>query len=154
MRSLTFLQRRRNACLAILGTAGLLAGAGCPGAGSQDPCPQEDFQASVNVAGTYRYFGTRPFLLIGTITFEQEGDLVRVTDTTYENSGDRRLMGQATLQGNRLNILLVPQNGDTDYLADVTFLFSEDGNEFCVEFSDTNGDAGELGTYRGTRISS
>jgi hypothetical protein len=80
--------------------------------------------------------------------------VVRITDTTYENSSDRRLEGEATLQGNRLDIQLVPQNGDTNYRADVLFLFSEDGNEFCVEFSDTNGDAGELGTYRGTRISS
>ncbi|HOB73395.1 MAG TPA: hypothetical protein PKG54_02615 [Phycisphaerae bacterium] len=136
----------------LIATLPLLAGSGCPA--QQEPCPEENSAAVVNVAGVYRYFGTRPFLLIGTITFEQEGDLVRVTDTTYENSNDRRLMGEAVLQGNRLEIQLVPQNGDTNYRADVLFLFSEDGNEFCVEFSDTNGDAGDLGTYRGTRLSS
>ncbi len=87
----------------------------------------------------------------GTITFAQEGDTVRVVNTTYDFGSDRALEGEAQLQGNTLLITLVPRNGDTDYRADVTFVFSGDGDEFCVSFSDTNGDAGELGSFVGVR---
>lgn len=107
----------------------------------------------INVAGTYRYAGDSIFLLRGTITFAQEGDLVRVTGTTYDNSGDRDLISQPTaLQGNRLDAVLTPKNGDPDYRAEVRFLFGDGGDTFCVEFSDTNGDAGPMGTYRGVRV--
>ena len=93
------------------------------------------------------------FLLRGTITFEQDGTRVRVTDTTYENAFDRALEGEGTLEGNRLLITLVPRNGETDYSAEVLFLFGDEGATFCVEFDDTNGDAGPMGTYRGERLS-
>jgi len=115
-------------------------------------CAPPDPAAVVSVAGVFRYEGDSPFLLRGTITFEQEGDAVRVTGVTYDNSADRPLVGEGTLAGNRLEIDLVPENGDPDYLARVTFLFGDGGATFCVEFSDTNGDAGPLGTYSGTRI--
>jgi hypothetical protein len=104
------------------------------------------------VAGTFRYQGSSfAFFLIGTITFEQSGDTVRVTQVTYDNSNDRPLVGEGTLHGNQLDILLVPENGDTDFEADVTFVFSADGSTFDVSFSDTNGDNGGLGSYQGTR---
>ncbi|GMU23325.1 MAG: hypothetical protein AMXMBFR13_34040 [Phycisphaerae bacterium] len=132
----------------------LIMGAGCPQPGPElpDTCAAQVAEADVNVAGIYRYGGDSPRLLTGTITFEQEGDVVRVLDTTYDLTADRRLEGTAVLRGNRLTIQLVPRNGDEDYTADVTFLFSDDGTEFCVEFSDTNGDAGPMGTYKGVRI--
>lgn len=132
----------------------LVIGAGCPQLGPElpDTCAAQEAGADVNVAGIYRYGGDSPRLLSGTITFEQEGEVVRVLDTTYDLTADRRLEGTAVLRGNRLTIQLVPRNGDTDYTADVTFLFSDGGDEFCVEFSDTNGDAGPMGTYKGVRI--
>jgi hypothetical protein len=133
---------RRVASISVL-----VAVAGCS-------CPPEDPAAQVNVGGVYSYGGDSFYLLRGTITFEQEGDVVRVTGVTYENSGDRDLVGEGVLQGNKLPIVLVPKNGDTDYRAEVTFLFSNDGESFCVEFADTNGDTGGMGTYRGTRIES
>ena len=78
--------------------------------------------------------------------------VVRVTDTTYENAFDRALEGEGTLESNRLAITLVPKNGETDYSAEVLFLFGEDGETFCVEFDDSNGDTGPMGTYRGRRV--
>jgi len=114
-------------------------------------CPGPDAGALVTVAGIYRYEGDSPFLLRGTITFEQDGDTVRVTRVTYENSADRPLVGEGTLHGNRLDIGLVPENGDPDYHAQVSFLFGADGATFCVEFADTNGDTGPMGTYTGRR---
>lgn len=116
-------------------------------------CVSSDPAAQVDVAGLFEYGGASRFLLKGTITFEQEGDLVRVTDTTYTNAFDRALEGEATLEGNRLLIELVPKNGDPDYTAEVLFLFGEGGQTFCVEFTDTNGDEGVMGTYSGRRIS-
>jgi hypothetical protein len=117
-----------------------------------DDCPAENPNATFDASGVYRYSGDTLFLLRGTITFEQQGNMVRVTDTTYDNSSDRRLRSNfLPLQGNKLVAQLVPQNGDTNYRADVTFLFSDDAQRFCVEFSDTNGDAGPLGTYTGFR---
>ncbi len=114
-------------------------------------CATRDGNATINVAGTYDYFGTDPFSITGTITFEQDGTTVRVIDTTYDFTNNRRLMGEGTLVGNNLEIALVPLNGQTDYRADVTFRFSNDGDTFCVEYSDTNDDAGTLGEFRGTR---
>ncbi len=145
---------KQNPWLSVM--AGLSASAGlallaCVNGpmGSSD-CPAEDPIAQVDVAGTWRYSGADIFKLRGTITFEQQGSQVRVTDTTYDNSGDRRLQSEFTpLQGNKLVIVLTPKNGDTDYRADVTFLFRPDGDRFCVEFSDTNGDSGPMGTYTG-----
>jgi hypothetical protein len=107
--------------------------------------------AIVDVTGTYTYRGASGFFLRGTITFVQSGMTVTCTGTTYANANDRELEGQATLVGNRLDIHLVPINGDPDYSADVTFLFSPDGNEFCCAFDDTNGDTGPMGSYVGER---
>ena len=77
---------------------------------------------------------------------------MRVTGTTYaNNANDRSLMGEADLAGNRLDIVLVPVNGDMDFEANVTFMFSEDSETFVASFSDTNGDMGPLGSYTGTR---
>lgn len=135
--------------LLTIGSAALL---GCPPANPGQTCPAEDPTAGVNVVGTYSYEGnplTAP--LVGTITFAQEGDFVTVTGTTYQPaSPDRDLTGTGTLQGNVLNITLVPKDG-TFYRATLKFVFSGDGNKFCVEFSDTNGDSGPLGSYRGQR---
>jgi len=141
--------------------AGLLAGCdsnsspdtGNSGSTPGNPvCASEDPAATIDVTGTYRFFGlSSPYLMRGTITFEQTGSTVRVTGMTYENSHDRTLEGEGTLAGNRLDILLVPTNGDTDYEADITFLFGDDGDTFCVSFSDTNLDTGPMGSYRGER---
>lgn len=107
--------------------------------------------AVVDVTGTYRYSGSTGYFLRGTITFVQTGTTVVCTGTTYDNASDRQLEGMATIVGNRLDITLVPVNGDLDYEADVTFLFSPDGSEFCCGFSDTNSDVGPLGSYLGVR---
>ncbi len=104
-----------------------------------------------NVTGTYRYSSSTGYFLEGTVTFEQTGTTVRCTRTTYDNANDRELMGEGTLVGNRLDIRLVPINGDLDFSADVTFLFSPDGNRWCCSFADTNGDTGPLGSYEGVR---
>jgi len=108
--------------------------------------------AGFDVTGSWAYQGTSPqFSLRGTIDFVQTGAVVAVTGTTYENADDRELVGQATLDGRRLEIELVPANGDDDYRANVTFSFSEDGESFDVAFADTNFDEGEMGSYRGSR---
>lgn len=107
--------------------------------------------ADVDVTGTYKYFSSTGYFLRGTITFEQTGKTVKCTGTTYDNSGDRQLKGEATIAGNRLDIALAPINGDTDYEATVTFLFSPNGELFCCGFDDTNGDVGPLGAYEGIR---
>jgi hypothetical protein len=119
-------------------------------------CPAHDTSASPEVAGTFRY-ESLVFGLSGEITFEQEGDLVRVTDTTYDQPDvaaiARSLEGEAMLDGNRLELSLVPKNGDTDYAADdVTLVFGPSGDDFCLlEFTDTNDDRGGEGSYTGTR---
>ncbi len=115
---------------------------------SSDPLP-----TPINVAGTFDFAGdTPPNTMQGTITFEQTGDQVKVAGTTYSNTSDRELMGgPATITGNTLLIQLIPINGDTNYTATVTLVFSDDGSEFCVEFNDTNGDLGGLGSYIGVR---
>lgn len=107
--------------------------------------------ALVDVTGTYRYTGSPGHFLRGTITFVQTGTTVFCTGTTYDNANDRELEGTATIVGNRLDITLVPKNGDLDYEADITFLFSPDGDEFCCGYSDTNNDTGPLGSYTGVR---
>lgn len=107
--------------------------------------------ATVDVTGTYDYSSSTGFFLRGTITFVQTGKTVRCTGTTYANSGDRELEGVGTLTGNKLEIALMPTNGDTDYQAMVTFLFSPDGEQFCCGFDDTNSDTGPLGSYEGVR---
>lgn len=104
--------------------------------------------------GVYRY-ASPVFTLRGTISFAPaEGAMVRVTDTTYDNAPrDRALTGTASLAGNRLDIALVPKNGDTDYTAQVAFVFSDEGRRFCVlGFSDTNGDTGGTGSFFGQRL--
>ena len=120
---------------------------------THDPgCPPESENVELNVQGTWRYAGRSIFLLRGSITFEQNGKLVRVTDTTYDNASDRALQSEFTpLQGNKLVLVLTPRNGDTDYTANVTILFTDDAQRFCCEFSDTNGDEGDMGTYTGFR---
>jgi hypothetical protein len=126
---------------------------------SDPPAPPEEAvwncdelpTAVVDVTGTYKYQGNNGFILRGTITFVQTGTTVVCTGTTYDNSHDRELEGEATIVGNRLDIVLVPKNGDTDYEASVTFLFSPDGSEFCCSFADTNDDTGPLGSFTGVR---
>ena len=122
------------------------------GCADQSLLPSENPGAMVDVNGAYDFFGSGPqFGLFGTITFQQTGNTVQVVSTTYANSNDRTLMGVAQLAGNRLDIELVPVNGDTDFAAQVTFLFTSDSEGFTVSFSDTNGDTGTLGSYQGTR---
>ena len=127
--------------------AGLLAG--CP----SDPAPPAPAVIGTpHVAGTFRYQGGAiGFFLRGSITFEQEDDTVRIVEVTYDNANDRPLVGEAVLDNNVLDVVLVPGNGDTDFEADCKFVFSADGSRFEVEFSDTNGDNGPLGSYVGTR---
>jgi hypothetical protein len=129
--------------------------AACGSSDGSTPAVQWDCEelpaAVVDVTGTYRYSSTTGYFLRGTITFVQTGTTVQCTGCTYDNANDRELEGVATIVGNRLDITLVPINGDLDYTADVTFLFSPDGNEFCCGFSDTNGDAGPMGSYTGVR---
>ncbi|MEE9296728.1 MAG: hypothetical protein V3W34_17430 [Phycisphaerae bacterium] len=115
-------------------------------------CTPQDETAAPDVSGVFRYAAAEGFSLSGTIVFAQQGDTVRVLDTTYDFGTDRALQGEAQLEGNTLDIQLFPRNGDTDYRADVIFVFSDDGNEFCVAFSDTNGDRGDLGSFVGVRI--
>lgn len=122
-----------------------------------EPCVEENRSTEINVSGVFRYSVGDPLdfsipMLSGTITFAQEGDTVRVVDTTYDFAPGRALEGKAELEGNKLVIQLVPKNGDTDYVADIIFLFGEDGSEFCVEFSDTNDDSGALGSFVGVRV--
>lgn len=115
-------------------------------------CEGTDSGAVVQVGGTYDYSGESAFSLKGTITFEQQDLLVRVIDTTYANSNDRALRSEfAPLDGNTLVLKLTPQNGDTNYEANVTFVFGAGGTSFCAEFSDTNGDTGALGSYTGVK---
>lgn len=107
---------------------------------------------TLDVSGTYQFVGEEvPNTMKGTITFEQAGDLVRVTGTKYENNPSRELKGEATIKGTRLEIVLVPINDDPTYEAEVLFIFSEDGNTFEVSFTDTNGDEGDMGSYTGVR---
>jgi hypothetical protein len=133
----------------------LLLLAGC-NSSNGDPLPaafncEEIATAVVDVTGTYRYTGSPGHFLRGTITFVQTGPAVACTGTTYENAADRELEGVGVMVGNRLEITLVPINGDLDYTADIVFLFSPDGDEFCCGYSDTNGDTGPLGSYTGVR---
>ncbi len=142
---------------------GMLMGAGCT-ARLPVACADSDANAPVpNVAGTFDYGGggTNGFLT-GQITFAQEGSTVTVTNVTYTVTINRRLTGQADLVGNQLDIeLFVDVDGDVVpdenpqpfFRADVTFVFSADGSEFCVGYSDTNGDSGEIGTFTGVRVS-
>ena len=108
--------------------------------------------STLDVSGTYQFVGEElPNTMKGTITFEQEGDLVRVTGTKYENNPSRELKGEATINGTRLEIVLGPINDDPTYEAEVLFIFSEDGDTFEVSFTDTNGDEGDMGSYTGVR---
>ena len=116
-------------------------------------------EAVINVAGVFRYSGDgsnagtgNGFSFSGTITFEQDGNRVRVSDTTYDVGVLRPVAGDfAELDGNVLDTVLTPINGDEDYVAAVRFIFSDDGNEFCVQFTDTNDDSGGLGSFVGSR---
>jgi len=134
-------------CAPLVLLAGLLAGC------SSDPAPPAAAVIGTpQVAGTFRYQGgASGFFLRGSITFEQEDDTVRVVEVTYDNSNDRQLVGEGELDLNVLDIVLVPENGDTNFEADCKFVFSADGSRFDVEFSDTNGDNGPLGSYFGAR---
>ena len=130
---------------------GLLGSMACTRTPERPECPPViDAGASVVVNGTYRY-ASPIFALRGTIDFAQQGELVQVTDTRYDNAPrDRSVVGTAALAGNRLDIRLVPKNGDTDYTANVSFVFTEGGRRFCVpQFSDTNGDTGGDGSFFG-----
>ena len=147
----------------LIGLAAVIAmsvGSGCKFfAASVESCARANPNTAVNVAGTFRYSGTGTnqdtgfeFLLSGTVTFEQTDNMVRVSDSTYDFPGNRPVSGEFTeLQGNRVVMQLTPINGDTDFRADVTFVFTDGGDRFSVAFSDTNGDAGELGSFVGRR---
>src|SRR5688572_7577888 len=142
-----------------LGKAGVWLGvwslAGCQSSTTPprlEPCAPADPDTSVAVDGIYDYHSP-VFGLSGTITFAQEDDRVSVLETTYQPGDDARsLVGEADLAGNRLDLTLVPANGDTDYTAEVSLIFEDGGQSFCLaEFSDTNDDVGGEGTYRGRR---
>jgi hypothetical protein len=114
-------------------------------------CSPIDDAARPQVAGVFRY-ESRLFSLSGSIVFEQDGDLVRVVDTTYDQADDRALEGAALLEGNLLDVELSPRNGDPDYGARVRLVFEQGGERFCLlDFTDTNGDVGREGTYTGAR---
>lgn len=115
--------------------------------------PDPIASAGLDVNGKYRYRGAEPFFFLnGTITLEQDGDVVRVTETTYDSGSNRPLVGQGRLIGSTLPIVLVPENGDTDYQADVVFVFRDGGDTFAVSFSDTNDDTGGLGSFVAERV--
>jgi len=152
--------RRFTFSVVVTGVAVAVGGLTCVNMVNVESCPEEAEDATgVNVAGVFRYSGQGlnagtggTFELSGTISFEQEENRARVVDTTYDFSGLRRLESEfAELRGNRLNLALSPRNGDADYQAAVKFVFSLDGDEFCVEFMDTNNDQGGLGSFRGVR---
>jgi hypothetical protein len=108
--------------------------------------------AIADVTGVHHY-RSLAFALAGNIAFTQAGTRVTVGGVTYDNADDRPLMGQADLVGNSLDVVLVPTNGDTDYRADVSFIFDQQGTSFCLlGFSDTNGDTGGPGSYFGSRL--
>jgi hypothetical protein len=114
-----------------------------------EPCDATSPDAGVSAVGTYDY-ESPIWNLWGTITFAQDGNTVSVTEVTYNHPQARSLVGSADLEGNRLDITLVPANGDTDYSADVTLIFEDGGQRFCLlEFSDSNDDYGGEGSYRG-----
>jgi hypothetical protein len=138
-------------------SVGALTWLGCGGFQSVEvaSCAVEDPAATVNAAGVYRYAGEGTnvsgysFLLSGTVTLEQDGNLIRVADCTYDSPGLRPIESEWTpLEGNKAAMKLVPRNGDTDYVADVTFIFNDGGGEFCVAYMDTNGDMGDMGSFR------
>jgi hypothetical protein len=114
-------------------------------------CPELDEEAAPAVAGTFHY-ESLVLGLSGTIVFEQDGQQVRVIDTTYDQDEARALVGEAPLTGNHLNVVLTPKNGDTDYSARVRLAFDAAGDEFCLlSFTDTNDDVGGEGYYTGSR---
>jgi hypothetical protein len=132
---------------------GLLAAA-CTRTPARPACPAvADGGVTLAVNGVYRYASSL-FELRGTISFAQQGEVVQVTGTSYDNAPrDRSVVGMAPLAGNRLDVRLVPGNGDTDYTANVSFVFTEGGRRFCVrEFSDTNGDTGGDGSFFGLQV--
>jgi hypothetical protein len=142
-----------------LGALALFVGpvAGCGGSrGSNNPSGCASYQASavLDVSGTWDYEGDPiTHRLFGTITMTQVGTTVTVTGCTYTNAPqDRSLTGAADLDGNRLEIVLsAPANATRPpFEADCVFLFDATGTRFCVEFSDTNGDVGGMGSYEGT----
>ena len=116
------------------------------------PIGPDSASPTPDVAATYEWIaniqGKNSYTLTGTITFEQSGNRVSVADTTHSNPANRDLIGTADLEGNVLILQMVPRNGDTDYVADVTFRFSADGDRFEVEFSDTNEDFGPAFGFR------
>ena len=137
----------RPGCFTLVLLLAAAALAACHDGGT----PAQQNTGPLDVTGTYDYVGAPGFFLRGSITFEQTDDTVRVTRTVYVNSPDRPLIGEGTLVGERLDITLVPENGDTDFHADCTFVFFDNGDRFDVGFADTNGDNGPVGAYRGTR---
>ena len=156
------MSRRPSVSGLVAPFVGILLTAALVGCGAeQEPTVADDGNTVVtapgtlsrlDVSGTYQFVGEEvPNTMKGTITFEQEGDLVRVTGTKYENNPSRELKGEATIKGTRLEIVLVPIDDDPTYEAEVLFIFSEDGDTFEVSFTDTNGDEGDMGSYRGVR---
>ena len=142
---------RRGTGRIVAAVLALLGGGSC-GLSPSGDCPDAPPATTIDVTGTYRYSGVAPLSLSGTITFEQTGRRVLLVNTTYDLGGNRPLVGEANLDDNVLQMALIPENGDTDYRADVTFVFSDDGKQFCVAFRDTNNDSGSLGSFRGERL--
>lgn len=150
-------------CMVVLGASVAVGvGLGCDAfvnRVSVGDCAGSMPEAVINVAGVFRYSGDGAnsetgggFSFSGTITFEQDGTMVRVSDTTYDAGVLRPVAGDfSELDGNVLDTVLTPINGDEDYQAAVRFIFSDDGNEFCVQFTDTNDDSGGLGSFVGSR---
>ena len=145
-------KRIRTRLVTLLLSGGALA-AGCSPQPLVEDCADQRETATLNVAGVNADTGGS-FNLSGTITFEQQDNMVRVTDTTYDSGGLRRLESEfAELRGRTVFLSLSPINGDTDYQAAVTFVFGDQGNEFCVGFTDTNSDQGAVGSFTGVRQS-
>ena len=110
------------------------------------PISAEPTASIPNVDGIYEWIaeirGANTYTLTGTITFEQDGPTVSIANTIHSNPANRDLVATADLEGNVLNMMMVPRNGDTDYTADVTMRFTSDGARFESEFDDTHDDFG------------
>jgi hypothetical protein len=144
-------------CLRGLSSCGVLAAAAAllacasEDAGPPVRCAEPSAAVTPEVSGVFDY-ASAISPVYGTITFEQSESEVRITDTTYANADDRPLEGVGALDGNRLQVVLTPKNGDADYEARVDLVFAEDGQSFCLlGFSDTNGDEGGAGSHWGTK---
>ena len=131
--------------------------AACSGQPVPEPLVSTGGPADGQITGIYLYQGMgvnaqtdQEFRLSGTITFEPDGNRVRVSATTYDGASLRPLDSEfGELDDDTVLLSLAPSNGDSGYRAEVTFVFSSDRSEFQVTFEDTNNDMGELGSFVG-----